>query len=83
MTDKPENPRAFPRTGEGFGNPHYDEAGMTLRDYFAGQAIDAIVAIGLESLRRGELTEYTDETKLAEAAYVMADAMLAERKKTR
>lgn len=36
---KPENPPAFPRTGEGFGNPLYDAPGMTLRDWFAGQVL--------------------------------------------
>lgn len=29
---------AFPRIGEGFGNPHYDAPGMSLRDYFAAHA---------------------------------------------
>jgi hypothetical protein len=33
---------AFPRTGEGFGNPAYDTAGMSLRDYYIGQALSAI-----------------------------------------
>jgi hypothetical protein len=30
-----ENPPAFPRTGEGFGNPNYDHPGMTLRELHA------------------------------------------------
>jgi hypothetical protein len=36
-----ENPAAFPMTGEGFGSAHYAtwQGGMTLRDYFAGQAL--------------------------------------------
>lgn len=36
MTDRIEDGgAAYPRTGEGFGNPHYDTPGMSLRDYFA------------------------------------------------
>ena len=40
MTDKPENPQAFPH-----GNPtHGGDIGMTLRDYFAGQALAGFCA---------------------------------------
>jgi hypothetical protein len=65
MTD---NPPAFPRTGEGFGNPCYDEAGMTLRDWFAGQALVAFGSFPANWNQR------------ASDAYAMADAMLAARK---
>ena len=47
--------------------------GMTMRDYFAGQALIAIVT---SSRMRGE--ERT-ESGIAEEAYVFADIMLAER----
>lgn len=72
----PENPPAFPRTGEGFGNPRYDEAGMTLRDWFAGQAV-----IGIMSTAGA--FERTDRRidMVARKAYEFADAMLAERAK--
>ena len=41
MTDKPENPQAFPH-----GNPtHGGTTGMTLRDYFAGQALAGMTAM--------------------------------------
>lgn len=42
--------------------------GMSLRDYFAGQALTAIGAIDI-----------TDD-KIAEACYAIADAMLRERR---
>lgn len=66
---------AFPRTGEGFGNPRYDEPGMSLRDWFAGQALAAYIShLGAQSLHA---SCYTDEC--ASEAYAFADAMLAER----
>lgn len=34
MTKTPDRP-AFPRVGEGFGNPAYDAPGMTIREAFA------------------------------------------------
>lgn len=52
-------------------NAYYDAGGMTLRDYFAGQAM-----IGMAP------TACRDEHgKMARTAYEMADAMLAERAK--
>jgi len=42
--------------------------GMTLRDYFAGQALEGLV------------TRFTDKN-VAEKAYKLADAMLEEREK--
>lgn len=67
MTDKPENPPAFPRLGEGFGSPKYDTPGMTLRDWFAGQA-----------LANPEMLSFKRE-HAARMSYEIADAMLAER----
>jgi hypothetical protein len=59
--------------------PHYGGAGwmgpgMTLRDYFAAKAMQ-----GLLSARNPLVTNIGG---IAEAAYEMADAMLAERSKT-
>jgi hypothetical protein len=59
--------------------PHYGGAGwmgpgMTLRDYFAAKAMQ-----GLLSARNPVITNIGG---IAEAAYEMADAMLAERNKT-
>ena len=60
---------AFPSVGEGFGNPSYSAPGMTLRDYFAGQALAGLLAkygIGGAAM-------------LAKNCYEHADAMLAAR----
>ena len=58
-----ENPQAFP-----ISHPICPADGMTLRDYFAGQALIALT---------GELMPH----KAAEEAYTIADAMLARREK--
>jgi len=60
----PANPRAFPSGA-------IDDAygGMTLRDWFAGQALPV------------SYPEYGTTAEIARAAYHMADAMLAERNK--
>ena len=56
-----------------FPNPHRtDELGMTLRDYFAGLAMQ-----GLISINDLDLT-HEDYARLA---YLIADAMLKERAK--
>lgn len=58
-TSKPKNPQAL--------------GGMTLRDYFAGQAIDGIIS--------HPESPAPDWGMCAEAAYKVADAMLEERSK--
>lgn len=50
--------------------------GMTLRDWFAGRAIDAAWATAMEHSRSPEAPEQF----AARQAYEMADAMLAARK---
>jgi hypothetical protein len=79
MTQKPDGGPAFPLTRESSFNKNYE--GMTLRDWFAGQADVPWNAV-LETLElRGEknptvqrMAEYRAEIK-----YVMADAMIAAR----
>ena len=67
MTDIP----AFPSQRE-----HTTKEGMTLRDYFAGKAMQAI----LSSDRYGGLIGVNRyEQRTAEDAYKMADAMLKAR----
>lgn len=61
---------AFPCVGEGHGNPFYHTPGMTLLDWFAGQA-----------LALARVVEWRSEREIAEEAYGIARAMLAERKK--
>lgn len=58
------NPAAFPS--------QYAAEGMTLRDYFAGEALGALIQTSTP--RQHDATK-----RLAEAAYIVADAMLAAR----
>ena len=76
----PENPAAFPCTGEGFQSDTYTQKGMTLRDWFAGQALAYVIeaysvgngpCLGADHMPRN----------CAVHAYRVADAMLAERAK--
>lgn len=60
---------AFPSVGEGFGNPSYSAPGMTLRDYFAGQALIGQLAF----------LPYHQPEEGAATCYRFADAMLAAR----
>lgn len=52
----------------------YQDAGMTLRDYFAAEAMQGAMS---GCATRGEVIMYSD---LAELSYEMADAMLEARK---
>ena len=52
---------------------HYQDAGMTLRDYFAAKAMQAILT--------NHKIEDCDDFVVANCAYQMADAMLEARKK--
>jgi hypothetical protein len=69
MSDAPNNPSVFPGL-ERVGRVAQSSGGMTLRDYFAAAAMQAIY----------HATPRPDYAgKIAEHAYVMADAMLRER----
>lgn len=75
-----ENPQAFP------AQPVYrmpdgctlatEQGGMTLRDYFAAQAMAATINAPFESDNYA-----SNPGRVAEYAYQYADAMLAEREK--
>lgn len=54
----------------------HDELGMTLRDYFAAQALG-----GIEASQGNSGNFVSTVAKVAERAYQLADAMLAERAK--
>jgi hypothetical protein len=70
MADRPENQPAFPvSTIDGF-----TQDGMTLRDWFAGQALAGLLAHPDSNIQW--IADYG-----AGRAYKMADAMLAERAK--
>ncbi|MDY3551465.1 hypothetical protein R5W24_000541 [Gemmata sp. JC717] len=74
MSDKPENTPAYPSGRmEGYEPAQFPQyEGLTMRDYFAGQAMQAnILAADVE----------VNPDSLAKSAYRYADAMLAERAK--
>ena len=54
-----------------------DPTGMTLRDYFAAKAMQGLIASPRGTPNGADATD----TYYAEMAYIMADAMLAEREK--
>lgn len=67
---KPENPPAFPVV-------HTE--GMTLRDWFAGQAVAAIIKQNCENVAHG--SKPLSPREVASDVYGYADAMLEERSK--
>ncbi len=73
-----------------FGNTRsrtVDHPGMSLRDWFAGQALQGAMQViysdeGADALRAvREVTGISADGILADQAYVLADAMLARREK--
>ena len=65
-------PKAFPVLERGYSGLELTDPGMTLRDYFAAQAIGPLL----------QIETYPDENwrmGIAIDAYAMADAMLAAR----
>lgn len=78
MTDKLENPPAYPLFC-GAGDMQ-NNSGMTLRDYCATKAMAAIISLGTDfdyDLKSDE----SPANQVAFNAYIMADAMLAARLK--
>ncbi len=74
-----ENPQAFPHFQPRDPTLTYTHNGMTLRDYFAGQAL-----IGLVGSTPPEVLDDIEQGVrggkfLARGAYVLADALLAAR----
>lgn len=69
----PNDAPAFP----GFDAPPYGSyRGMSLRDWFAGQALSGTIAG-----RSGWPHDLSDKDSCAEECYLLADAMLAQRDK--
>lgn len=81
MSRRDNGGAAFPMPGgpkDAYGNfSNRPQSGMTLRDWFAGQALVAIVGAPISI---GDVP-ITGESEFAKAAYAFADAMLAERSK--
>jgi hypothetical protein len=78
---KPENPPAFPgevRSSTGVAIVGMN-SGMTLRDWFAGQALAGMLAGAMADGSEFNLAD--DPTKFARATYRIADAMLAQRER--
>lgn len=69
---KPHNPSAFPHLVPHNPDFAYSATGMTLRDWFAGQALTGLLA------GRQPNNAYPAE-HIAETSYAMADVMLAAR----
>jgi hypothetical protein len=70
-----DNPSAFP-------SDYFGEIGMTLRDYFAAQAMTAVMPAVMTELKktRGSIKEAIRLQALsAETCYSLADAMLKAR----
>jgi hypothetical protein len=71
-----ENPHAFPQLELNHdGSLFQQHAGMSLRDWFAGQALPRVIESSDMPVWAGS------EHSAAERAYAFADAMLAERAK--
>tara|TARA_R110000782_G_scaffold30983_1_gene76796 strand:+ start:2473 stop:2724 length:252 start_codon:yes stop_codon:yes gene_type:complete len=77
---KPENPNAFPTMEHGFdrvGSPTVSTyEGMTLRDYFAAKAMQALM-----SMEEKEEYDCIEDAwiKISKYSYDVADAMLNQR----
>ena len=87
--NKPHNPPAFPFQSVTLqGEPNSQNLGMTLRDYFAGQALaNSTICTGKApdwQLKRwfGNATGITGVQIVARQAFNYADAMLAERERS-
>ena len=59
---------------------HFSASGMTLRDWFAGQAMTTMFYPAIMESIRTDVDLNCD--KVAEFAYLMADAMLSQREKS-
>lgn len=81
----PDGGSAFPCEGEGHGDPRYHTPGMTLRDWFAGQALAGLLANSGGPIQSNGMSgwSYTNcgPDSVAREAYDAADAMIAERSK--
>lgn len=68
-----------PAFASSFSECGHNQQGMSLRDWFAGQALAGLLATGDDF--RDRTTERAGWEWHAKAAYAQADAMLAERSK--
>lgn len=73
-----DNPPAFPLVSDIIGHCE----GMTLRDWFAGQALGAIITATSNGQHHPAREGQSLIEGMAQDAYELADAMLAARKET-
>lgn len=79
---KPENPNAFPIALKDNGNPnHPDAKGMSLRDYFAAKAMQAIIGNYKDKPPFAGYDREDFYEKVSSMSYFMAGAMLKKRSK--
>lgn len=77
---------AFPESASGpypNGEVVVGRPGMSLRDWFAGMALQGMVGPALVDAARQRVKPESVPPKLAEGAYAISDAMLAERKEAK
>ena len=60
--------------------PMAGQDGMSLRDWFAGQAISGLAPLFYDSAPDADNPDGDDPEQIARTAYLLADAMLAARK---
>lgn len=77
MTNKLENPPAFPLPSVKYGNVWRDQEGMTLRDYFAAAALRGELSCQVAAKREWNESNISE---LAQHSYSIADAMMKARK---
>lgn len=68
---------AFPCAGAEGVNP--ESLGMTLRDYFAGQAINGMMIHLLDYKKDGAMSNEDMDKLISKACYEIADAMIKAR----
>jgi hypothetical protein len=76
-SDKPENQPAFPSRNEDGAGGFIQHPGMTLRDWFAGKALEGMLPTAHAGTVEGVINNVVPAC--AKLAYVFADAMLAAR----
>jgi hypothetical protein len=74
--EKPNNPHAFPMIS---AQGEYSQEGMTLRDYFANSAMQALLNSDMHMSKLVSSDMDVNDKILANTAYRVADAMLKQR----